>query len=96
MPLRLPTWSSFSIILTPLFEAEIEKRGVAPVTYLPKRGDVLLWNGRLLHRGSKARIPGMIRKGLIAHYSGLSHRQDMPPAIRNGGGYYFPVSDGPR
>jgi hypothetical protein len=36
----------------------------------------------------------MMRKALIAHYSGINHRQDMPPAIQHGDGYYFPVDDG--
>lgn len=80
-------------ILTPLFEEELKKRNSEIVTYLPERGDVLLWHGRLLHRGSVANIPGMERRSLIAHYSGVNHREDMPPAIQHGGGYYFPVND---
>ncbi len=88
-------WPTFSErILTPLFEEEIVRRGVAPVSHLPKRGDVLLWHGRLLHRGSKAKVPGMLRRALISHFSGIHHRQDMPAAIQHGGGYYFPVDDG--
>jgi len=86
-------WPKFSErVLTPLFEAEIEKRGNNVVSHLPSRGDVLVWHGRLMHRGSRPNVPGMQRKSLIAHYSGIHHRQDMPKAVqRQGGGWYFPL-----
>jgi hypothetical protein len=83
-------------LLTPIFEKEIKERQATVTSHLPKRGDVLLWHSRLLHRGSIANTPGMMRKAVIAHYSGINHRQDMPPAIQHGGGYYFPVDDGLR
>lgn len=88
---RFPAFSER--ILNPLFAEEIEERNAEVVTYLPNRGDVLLWHGRLLHRGSLPKVPGMIRKSLIAHYSGIHHRQDMPPAVPYKGGYYFPIDD---
>ena len=31
-----------------------------------------------MHRGSYANVPGMQRKALISHYSGVTHRIDMP------------------
>lgn len=80
-------------ILTPLFEKDLAERDPEIVTYLPKRGDVLLWHGRLLHRGSIANSPGMERRSVISHYSGINHRQDMPQAVKHDGGYYFPVND---
>lgn len=87
-------WPKYSErILTPLFEAEIEKRNAEVVTYLPNRGDVLFWHGRLLHRGSEPRVPGMQRKSLIAHYSGINHREDMPDALQYGTGWYFPIDN---
>jgi hypothetical protein len=93
---RTERWPFFSErFLTPLFEEEIVRQGIPAVSYLPKRGDVLLWHSRLLHRGSKANVPGMLRKALIAHYSGIHHRQDMPPALPYGGGYYFPIDGEP-
>lgn len=81
-------------VLTPLFEAEIARRGAPVTTHLPSRGDVLIWHGRLLHRGSRANVEGMQRKALIAHYSGINHRDDMPAAMRHRDqGWYFPVDD---
>lgn len=81
-------------VLTPLFEDLIAEQGVSPVSHLPSRGDVLLWHGRLLHRGSPPNDPTLERRALIAHYSGVYHRPDMPPAYPHGGGWAFPVDDG--
>jgi ectoine hydroxylase-related dioxygenase (phytanoyl-CoA dioxygenase family) len=83
-------------LLTPLFTEEVEKREAEVLTYLPERGDVLFWHGRLLHRGSIANKEGMLRKSLIAHYSGINHRQDMPKAQKVGDGWAFPIDDGLR
>lgn len=89
-----PTWPKLSEdILSPLVNAEIEARGAEVVTYLPKRGDVLIWHPRLYHRGSVANVPGAYRGALIAHYSGIDHRSDMPQAVQHPehGGWYFPI-----
>ena len=88
-------WPKYSErILTPLFEGEIEKEGNNIVTHLPERGDVLIWHGRLLHRGSKPLETGIERRSLIAHYSGVNHRGDMPKALQSSnGGWYFPIDD---
>jgi ectoine hydroxylase-related dioxygenase (phytanoyl-CoA dioxygenase family) len=73
---------------------QIERRKAQITTYLPERGDVLFWHGRLLHRGSIAKNPNMLRKSLIAHYSGINHRSDMPAAIKHNSGWYFPIDGG--
>jgi len=36
----------------------------------------------------------MVRKSLIAHYSGVNHRNDMPTALQHGAGWYFPIDGG--
>lgn len=88
-----PMWLTYSEdVLTPLVGVEIKERDAELVTYLPRRGDVLIWHSQLYHRGSKARVPGAYRPALIAHFSGVDHRQDMPPAVQAaGGGWYFPL-----
>jgi hypothetical protein len=79
-------------LLSPMFEAEIEKRDAEVVSHLASRGDVLIWHGRLLHRGSAPNVLGMERRSLIAHYSGVNHREDMPEAVQSeSGGWYFPI-----
>lgn len=96
-----PRWPAHTeAILTPIFEREIykgfrEDERCMPqvITYLPKRGDVLIWHGRLVHRGSPPNDPKMHRRAVIAHYSGIHHRPDMPRPVRDKitGGWLFPI-----
>jgi 2-polyprenyl-3-methyl-5-hydroxy-6-metoxy-1,4-benzoquinol methylase len=82
-------WDSEKL-LTPFFEREIKARGARTETFLGGRGDVLIWHARLLHRGSMANRPGAERRSMIAHYSALTRRPDMPATRRHGnGGWYF-------
>lgn len=93
-----PEWPKHSEdVLSPLVNAEITRRGAEVVSYLPKRGDVLIWHPRLYHRGSVANLPGAYRGALIAHFSGVRHRQDMPEAVQHPehGGWYFPIGGTP-
>lgn len=72
-------WEKFAErFLSPAIEHEIKAFGRPPVSLLAKRGDVLIWHGRLIHQGSLPEVPGMERRSLIAHYSGVNHRPDMP------------------
>ncbi|MCE2717187.1 MAG: phytanoyl-CoA dioxygenase family protein [Alphaproteobacteria bacterium] len=41
------------------------------VSFLPKKGDVLFWHGRLIHRGSVPRNKKITRKSLIGHYCNM-------------------------
>ena len=76
--------------------AEISRRNIGIVRKWDnaQKGDVLIWHSWLAHRGSKPKTPGMLRKSLITHYSGINHRPDMqkPLLWENGEskGYYFP------
>lgn len=90
---RGPDWPTKSErILTPLFEAELAARDVTPTPFLGRRGDVLIWHSRLLHRGSPPVDPTRERRGLIVHYSGIRHRPDFPAARQHpAGGWYFPI-----
>ena len=89
---RWPTYSEE--ILTPIFTEEIAKRNAEVVTHLPKRGDVLFWHSRLVHRGSVPNDKKITRRALIAHYSGINHRSDMPTAVKHNDGWYFPIDGG--
>lgn len=91
---RDPEWPAHTErILTPLVQSEIAQRGAEVVTYLPKRGDVLIWHPRLYHRGTVPNVDMAYRPALIAHFSGLNHRMDMPPAVRHTqhGGWFYPL-----
>lgn len=59
------------------FENEIEKRGGIKKQFLGEKGDVLIWHGRLAHRGTEPKDRSPLRKSLIAHYSGVERRKDM-------------------
>jgi len=59
-------------------EKEILRRRAKVESFIAKKGDLLVWHGRVLHQGSNPEVPGQERKALIAHYSGVNHREDMP------------------
>jgi hypothetical protein len=65
-------------------ERLFEERNLQRRTFLPKRGDVLIWHHSLLHQGSKPNVPGMFRPGLIAHYNAVdrlwTHRNNVVTA----------------
>lgn len=77
-------------LLAPLVDAEIARTGSRVEEFAASKGDVLIWHSRLWHRGSRARVPGMERRALISHFSGLSRTGiDMPTAAPHGAGWYF-------
>lgn len=84
-------------VVTPACVAEIQQRGAKVQQFVGRKGDVLIWHGRLLHQGSKPKVPGMKRKALISHYSAITHRPDMPSAkfYENrefpSSGFFFPI-----
>ena len=79
-------------VLTPMVEDKIRRDGLEVKKFLAKKGDLLLWCSRLLHQGGKPKVPGMIRKAVITHYSGIYHRNDMPQAKQSPyGGWFFPI-----
>lgn len=93
---RGPDWPTHSErILTPLFEdttVRAARKGGRIKQFIAQRGDILVWHGRLLHRGSVPNDVTRPRRALIAHYSGISHRPDMPAAVRHtSGGWFFPL-----
>jgi hypothetical protein len=81
--------------VTPAVAAEIKRRGVTSREFIARKGDVLIWHGRLMHRGSIPARPGLERCALIAHYSGINHRSDMPGRERDENGQSYAVFDIP-
>lgn len=95
-PLGLNHWEIYSErFVVPAIEREITARGTAPVQFLGAKGDVLIWHGRLMHRGTAPAVAGLPRKSLIAHYSGLSHRPDMLERAQDQNGMSYAVFDLP-
>ncbi|HVC63090.1 MAG TPA: phytanoyl-CoA dioxygenase family protein [Acetobacteraceae bacterium] len=76
--LAVNNWPKISErFVVPAIEAEIRDRGATPQRFLARKGDALIWHGRLLHRGTVPAQPDLERRAVIAHYSGVNHRQDM-------------------
>jgi ectoine hydroxylase-related dioxygenase (phytanoyl-CoA dioxygenase family) len=95
-PLGYNEWPKYSErYVVPAIEAEIEARGAPPITFLAEKGDVLIWHGRLMHRGSAPLVPGKERRSLITHYSGRGHREDMPNRRRDANGMEYAWFDHP-
>ncbi len=77
-------------MVTPLFDAKIAAERLPIKKFLAKKGDVLIWHARLAHRGSLPKVPGMLRPALIAHYSSITRRVEMPILRRHRtGGFYL-------
>jgi len=86
-----PNWPRLSEdLVVPAIEARLEATGRAPERFLARKGDVLIWHGKLVHRGSRPLDPRLERRALITHYSSIDHRPDMPDVREHaGGGRYF-------
>jgi hypothetical protein len=73
-----PAWPSKTQgWVSEIIQREIEARNMPVHKFVAKEGDVLIWHGRLVHRGSLAKVPGMPRHSMIAHYSAIEKRPDM-------------------
>lgn len=81
--------------VVPAVEAEIERRGVPAESFIASKGDVLIWHGRLMHKGSSPNSRDLLRRSLIVHYSGVNHRQDMPNRAQDDNGNTYAVFDMP-
>lgn len=83
-------------MVTPLFDAKIAESGLPIKKFLAKKGDVLIWHARLAHRGSLPKVKGMIRPALIAHYSSITRRVEMPLHRRHKDWGYYMIYQKPK
>jgi hypothetical protein len=51
-----------------VWEALVEKTGIAPQLFFPHKGDTLIWAANLLHGGSRQRDPNVTRWSQVTHY----------------------------
>ena len=77
-----------------MFEDILNRGELNIEKFLAKKGDVLLWHARLMHRGAIPNDPDLWRETAILHYSGVNHRPDMPASAiqHQQGGWYFPLN----
>ncbi|MHA3915521.1 phytanoyl-CoA dioxygenase family protein [Halovulum sp. GXIMD14793] len=72
----VPGWGRISeAFVDPAVYAKIERDGAEVKHFTAKKGDVMFWYGRLMHRGSPPRREGATRSGLIGHYSPIFERE---------------------
>ena len=89
---RINHWEKYAErFVNPAIDGEIVSFGRPTVKFLAKRGDVLIWHGRLIHRGATPNVPGMERRSLIVHYSGVNHRPDMVERAQDMNGENYAV-----
>ena len=85
-----PDWPRLAErFVTAHWDTAIADHEAEVATFDARRGDVLLWHPRIVHRGSRPHQSGMERRSLIAHYSALSGRLDMPVIADHAAGRYF-------
>lgn len=78
-------WGRISeAFIDPAVYDKIDRDGAEVHEFTAKKGDVLLWYGRLMHRGSPALQNGATRPGLIGHYAPIFERKR---------GYFAKTSD---
>jgi ectoine hydroxylase-related dioxygenase (phytanoyl-CoA dioxygenase family) len=53
---------------------QIAAHGLTRATFLPKKGDVLMWHAGLAHGGSPITTPGATRQSLVGHFCPKSAR----------------------
>lgn len=53
-------------------DSQAAERGIDRASFLPKRGDVLLWHADLAHGGSKQTNEAATRRSIVVHYMPLS------------------------
>lgn len=75
-------------------EERIQESGINPEIFLPKRGDVLIWHGNLIHKGSEIRDHALTRKSYVTHYTSyesypIAHRRADSKGLAEHGGYAY-------
>lgn len=75
-------------------EQRIKESGIKPEVFLPKRGDVLIWHGNLIHQGSEIRDHSLTRKSYVTHYTSQdsypsAHRRVDSKGLAENGGYVY-------
>jgi hypothetical protein len=71
-------------------ESHMKVTGSKAEQFQASKGDILIWNAKLMHRGSIPNNPELVRPALICHYSSIKSRRDIGSNItRHGDGGYF-------
>ena len=85
-------WAGYAaMFVNPAYFKKFATNNIAPTKFLGKKGDVLLWHSRLIHRGSPPLRRNVRRPGIIGHYSAIRNTRWFGGDIRRygNGGYYW-------
>jgi hypothetical protein len=91
-PKGQPTWEIYAEqFVNPAYWFEMQRVGARVEKFLAKRGDILIWHAKLVHRGSPPKNREATRPGVIAHYSSVRSARWFGTDVRrhNDGGYYW-------
>jgi hypothetical protein len=50
---------------------EVQRLNLKPQVFLPKKGDLLIWHGNVLHGGTKVKDRSRTRQSYVTHYTSL-------------------------
>ncbi|MCP9858709.1 MULTISPECIES: phytanoyl-CoA dioxygenase family protein [unclassified Cyanobium] len=56
-------------------ETLIRQQGWSPSIYLPRRGDLLIWHGALIHGGTPMGDPSLTRRSYVCHYTAAANHK---------------------
>lgn len=63
----------------------MEERDLKPSIFLPKRGDLLIWHGALIHGGTPMRDPAITRRSYVCHHTTVaSHKKARAFRVQDG------------
>lgn len=66
-------------------EKLVDQHALQPSIFLPKRGDLLLWHGALIHGGTPMRNPDITRRSFVCHYTTVaSHKKAQSFRVADG------------
>lgn len=79
-------WAAYAeVFVNDAYVNEIERREMPISQFIGRPGDVLIWHGKLVHRGSSPNDPSLDRPTMISHFSGATVRSDIGTDIRRFG-----------
>lgn len=74
-------------------QALIHDQGWEPAVHLPRRGDVFIWHGALIHGGTTMRDPSRTRRSFVCHYTSASaHKAVADKRVSGGFNFFEPPS----
>lgn len=61
-------WSEFGAKVVGRWTEQLRESGIAPMPYLARRGQILVWHENLMHAGSVRRDPSLSRRSIVTHH----------------------------